>query len=586
MRRILVFAPYAAHRLHTLYEGTVAQACAARGAQIDYVLCDGLFPECDMHWDAFEGASRPLELCSSCQARARANVSEVGLAYRWLGEFTSDAEKQQAFEWAHSLQPTDLPGVTFRGYAVGEWVMSSVSSFFRSYPPDLQHWRTVYVYRAFVYGAALTIIGLTNLLTAQPFDAAMMFNGRQSVTRVALEFCMLHGIRVLTHERPLQQGHLNVRPNASCISISAFKEIWDAWSAIPLTRAQTEAAFGWLLDRRYGRNTVWKPFNACFMSGGTSIREQLNLDPRKRLVAVMPSSMDEIAAEPEWQGPYEEQSIWVEAVVRWAAQRPDIEMIIRVHPNLSSSTGSGIALQEITYFRDLAARLPQNVHMVMPEETLNTYALMDEADVGFTFGSTAGAEMAMLGKPVVLASRAFYEHGSQFLVVRAQEELYGALERSLELRAKRAIQREAFRLVYHYYFTYDVPFSLVSMVGWHDGKMNYSDKEALTPGRYASLDHICNYLIDGAGLYPSPTDTDRARTTREEDTFFDALDRSPEPLRDRAYERKVAQINRLNQLSQAVQHVLHRLPFGVGPAVIQTARMVYRPVLRWVEKGA
>ena len=36
---------------------------------------------------------------------------------------------------------------------------------------------------------------------------------------------------------------------------------------------------------------------------------------------------------------------------------------------------------------------------------MNAYSLAEEADVGLTFGSTIGLEMAMLGKPVLLASR-------------------------------------------------------------------------------------------------------------------------------------------------------------------------------------
>ena len=53
----------------------------------------------------------------------------------------------------------------------------------------------------------------------------------------------------------------------------------------------------------------------------------------------------------------------------------------------------------------------------MPDEPLNSYALMDEADVGLTFGSSTGIEMAMLGKPVVLAARNFYEVGAQVINV-------------------------------------------------------------------------------------------------------------------------------------------------------------------------
>ena len=38
-----------------------------------------------------------------------------------------------------------------------------------------------------------------------------------------------------------------------------------------------------------------------------------------------------------------------------------------------------------------------NITVVLPEDTVNVYALAEEADVGLTFGSFIGLEMAMLG---------------------------------------------------------------------------------------------------------------------------------------------------------------------------------------------
>ena len=60
----------------------------------------------------------------------------------------------------------------------------------------------------------------------------------------------------------------------------------------------------------------------------------------------------------------------------------------------------------------MKSALPSNVRIVLPEDSVNAYRLAAEADVGLTFGSTIGLEMAMLGKPVLVASKALYECGS------------------------------------------------------------------------------------------------------------------------------------------------------------------------------
>jgi hypothetical protein len=296
--------------------------------------------------------------------------------------------------------------------------------------------------------------------------------------------------------------------------------------------------------------------------------------------------MEEIAADPELKGPYEEQSLWIEEVVAWGKHKNELELVIKVHPNLGRDAGREHTSAEIKFFEDLRTRLPGNIHMIMPEESINSYALMDKADIGFTFGSTAGIEMAMLGKPVLLAGRAFYENGRQILTVRSKQTSLETMERSLQAYRRREIQRDAFRLVYYHYFVLDLPFPLVSMIGWHDAKLNYTSLDALVPGQHIGLDRICDFLMYGNSLYPSPTEAEQGRSTADEDAFFEELESSSEPWRDLDYERWAQHITRLNRLSRSTQDVLHYLPFGLDETVVEMAQVIYRPFLHWMERRA
>ena len=71
MTRILIFSPYALWRFHTIYEETIARACRAQGGAVEYLLCDGLLPECDQHWDSKANSPRPFDLCQRCQSAQR-----------------------------------------------------------------------------------------------------------------------------------------------------------------------------------------------------------------------------------------------------------------------------------------------------------------------------------------------------------------------------------------------------------------------------------------------------------------------------------------------------------------------------------
>ncbi len=282
MSRILIFSPYQLWTIHTIYEETIAKACLARGATVEYLLCDGL-PECDQHWDSKTNFPRPFDLCQRCQTQAKAALDGLGFPYRWLGDFVSPAEKAAAFAWAQGVPPAELCQASFKGTPIGEWVLSSVISYFRHYPPDLNNWHVVNVYRGFLYSAAMVATGIRNFLEANAFDSALLFNGRQSITRVALEIFQQRGIRVLTHERAeYQRGHINVRPNAHCMNPEPFKALWSMWSQVPLSRESLKVTLKWLIQRRYGANLAWIPFNTSF-DRDSSLRRRMNLNQNKHL---------------------------------------------------------------------------------------------------------------------------------------------------------------------------------------------------------------------------------------------------------------------------------------------------------------
>jgi hypothetical protein len=241
----------------------------------------------------------------------------------------------------------------------------------------------------------------------------------------------------------------------------------------------------------------------------------------------------------------------------------------------------GKAVDELRVYQEMKATLPANVRIVLPEDSVNAYSLADEADVGLTFGSTIGLEMAMLGKPVLLASRALYEYGSRILTVRSKECLPGMLERCLEASPDREIQREAFRLAY-YYFASELPFPAVTVLGVFENKVNYTHLADLTPGQDDSLDHICNFLVKGRPLFDGPTAAERSRSMADEDAFFEELAHSPDYLTNVRYERSL----KLKSIGRSATDLVRRLPLRTGDALLELGRRRWHALLTWVERKA
>ena len=48
------------------------------------------------------------------------------------------------------------------------------------------------------------------------------------------------------------------------MSMQPFKELWAEWRDVPLDRKALEFTLRWLVQRRYGANLAWIPFNKSF----------------------------------------------------------------------------------------------------------------------------------------------------------------------------------------------------------------------------------------------------------------------------------------------------------------------------------
>lgn len=544
MTRILAFTPYAAWPFHTRYELTISKAARLRGAQVRHVLCDAQMAECDMYSAAaFYPKARPLDICRNCQKQANIEFAGSGLPVDWMSSLTTDDQKREAIRWAQNLTVDELENARFHDWPLGEWITTSVVSYFRDYPLDFNNWQHISVWRGFLQGAAISALALQTVFDQWQPDALLMFNGRMGSLRVALNLARERQIRVLIHERPWRPGAIFLYENTPANSPRPAQDYVAQWRDAPLTLAQLQTVQRWLVDRRFPPD---RGLDLLYANApqGRAVLETLGLKSDKKLWLLLTSSTDEFMGDPALVGPFATQEEWIEAVVLWVARRPEIQMIIRVHPNVGGAGLGGEATSQTLWFEQLRPRLPANVALVGPKEPLSSYDLMDVADAALTYGTTAGLETLALGKPVLTAPPLpLYEMAQGVILVEAPDEIEAKLNelaRHQSTTATRAqCQRGAFRCIFRGFFDFQKDFPLVRVDDRVSARATYSDESALLPGRDATLDRICDFLFEGRPLFDTPTPSDLARSTADEDDFFAQLENNPNWLKPRLDRRRL-----------------------------------------------
>jgi hypothetical protein len=101
---------------------------------------------------------------------------------------------------------------------------------------------------------------------------------------------------------------------------------------------------------------------------------------------------------------FRSQRQWIAAVCAFFRDRPDLNLIVRVHPD-EALIPRAPSLGEVA--REYAAGA-NNILIVDARAEVNTYALIDRVDVGLVWVSTLGVDMTMNGRPILVAARANY----------------------------------------------------------------------------------------------------------------------------------------------------------------------------------
>ncbi len=484
-----------------------------RGCTVSYVACDGAYTDCDITQQATGAvAARDNSTCLTCQASVAARLATWKMPYRWIGRWINREDEIEARNWILNMEAVNFPSAAYNQWKIGEWVKSSVHTHFRVNTLDLNDPKIAATYGSYLYSGLLASLALSRLMDEEKPDAQLLFNGRMSSTRIALELAKERGIRTICEERCPVVGRVRLFDNANCLSVEDTDVLWDAWKDTPLSREEIEELATFLRSRWHGNLKDVAVFSHK-MQPETNVRTQLNLSADRPVWVLFTSSMDETIDKPRKEGVFPSHQAWVEATVEYARRNPKVQLLIRVHPNAGGSKALGRNSQDEEFYKNLAARAPENVQVLDSDNPTSSYTLAAVADVGFIWYSTIGLEMAAMGKPVVRAGRSWLAYADFMYSASSIESYEALLDRLIGISGKTfEIDRlvGAWRFAYVWFYRQSIPFPLVNQPDWYVGDPIYESIDELKPGRDDGLDRICSVFIDKMPLY-GPADPPSSR---------------------------------------------------------------------------
>jgi hypothetical protein len=291
-------------------------------------------------------------------------------------------------------------------------------------------------------------------------DVVIVPNGTILEFGVVYEVAQFLKIPVVTYEFDNQQQRIWLAQNDR-VMMQNTDALWDAYKKKPLNGEESEKIHALFEARK--KASVWKNFSRLWQSipaeGVQEAREKLGLD--KRSVVLLATNVLGDSLTLGRQIFSQSMQEWIERSVQYFAGRDDVQLVIRVHPG--EVLTHGVSMVDVV--SHVLPRLPEHIHLIRPEEKVNTYDLIAAADVGLVYTTTVGLEMAMSGVPVIVSGNTHYRNRGftidpdSWLVYF--KELGFILSNPKKVRLREEQIKTAWAYAYRFFFNFPRPFP------WH-----------------------------------------------------------------------------------------------------------------------
>jgi hypothetical protein len=499
--KILLATSVGAHLPGSILESLLAAALTLRKARIHVLLCDGVLSACQ---DCVLGSTiseRQLarngpqkKLCSSCFANVRRMFSALQLPVHLYSDYLGTAEKVRAEEIAEKTAAAKIAEFRWQGMKVGEHALAGALRFYgRGMLPEGK--LAEQVLRRFFKAAMLTVFALKNLQQVEKFSCAVFHHGIYVPQGIIGEFFRKKNIRVVNWN-PAYRKKCFIFSHNDTYHHTLLSEPQANWQNIPLTTALEKKIMDYLKSRRQGtQDWIW--FHEKPEEDIQKIARQTGFDFTRPCIGLLTNVFWDAQLHYPANA-FSNMLEWIEETIAYFQRRPDLQLLIRIHP--AEIRGTIPSRQSISEeIGRMFPRLPANVFVIPAENPVSTYAAMEFCNAVIIYGTKTGVELASMGIPVIVAGEAWIRNKGLTSDARSREEYLAVLaELPCKSRMNEATMKRARKYAFHYFFRRMVPVDGIRQrKGWPPYGLGISRMAELLPGRSPGLDTICEGILSG-----------------------------------------------------------------------------------------
>lgn len=502
-KKVLIATSIGGDAPSSTIESLLAVALTLRGVQAEVLLCDTLLPACmrgninnyDSLDDFLQHGPRKKH-CVGCFDNSEACFSSAGITVRRYSEYVTDEQKTQAARLATTIAYDDIHGFVHDQVAVGEHAVAGALRFFArgtlAHTPEVE-----VVVRRYFEAALLTCYALDALIDKEGYDVVVSSHGIYVPLGIIGEVARRKNTRVVNWVIAYRKQRF-IFSHGDTYHHTMIEEPIDAWGSVQWNDVLEKRTVDYLESRMSGsKDWIW--FHEKPEEEISKIAREVGIDLNKPTIGLLTNVIWDAQLHFKTNA-FKNMVDWVEQTIQYFAKRPELQLLIRVHP--AEIRGTVKSRQLVG--EEIKARFPQlpsNVFVVDAASPVSTYVAMEACDSAIIYGTKTGIELISRGIPVIVAGEAWVRGKGLTLDAESPDGYFKLLDQlPFGKRLSAEQTSRARQYAHHFFFRRMIPLSMVVpddvlppfKISVPEGAKN------LLPGGSEGLDVICDGIIHGS----------------------------------------------------------------------------------------
>lgn len=500
-KKVLIATSTGGHLAAMQTETMLAAALTLRGSRVETLLCDAALPGCQMCEPRFYPDVRrfveegPKDICNYCYLPGRAAYEALNISVQTYSEWLDEEAILSAEAVAREVPYAEIDSFTYEGFSVGQHAKAGALRFYARATIDEERYGEE-VLRRYLKAAMLTALAARRLFVKSGYCVVVLHHGIYVPQGLIVEAAKQAGVRVVTWHPAYRQSCF-IFSHDDTYHHTLMNEPVSMWENMDWDEGREDAITSYLRSRWQGDND-WIKFVDNPIFEKERILSEIGLDPSRPIIGCLTNVMWDAQLHYPANA-FPNMLEWLLHTVRRFASRPELQLVIRVHP--AEIRGSVPTKQPVV--EELAKhfpRLPANVYVVGPESEISTYVISELCDAVIIYGTKTGVELTSSGIPVIVAGEAWIRGKGMTIDADSVADYDAALDAlPMERRLPDTLVERARKYAYHFFFRRMIPVPLYEKVagGWPPYRFR-GGLDDLKPGRTPGLDLVCDGILSGA----------------------------------------------------------------------------------------